>query len=53
MLICFQTWILPYMSSGPLWTNLVGGNARLCEEQWWRNLLSLQNAIDFEETVSF
>uniref|UniRef100_A0A1A9W6D5 Nose resistant-to-fluoxetine protein N-terminal domain-containing protein n=1 Tax=Glossina brevipalpis TaxID=37001 RepID=A0A1A9W6D5_9MUSC len=52
MLICFQTWILPYMSSGPMWTNLVEQNARLCEEQWWRNLLSLQNAIDFEETCS-
>ncbi|XP_037889212.1 uncharacterized protein LOC119637327 isoform X1 [Glossina fuscipes] len=52
MLICFQTWILPHMNSGPLWTNLVGENARLCEEQWWRNLLSLQNAIDFEETCS-
>ncbi|KNC25327.1 hypothetical protein FF38_02523 [Lucilia cuprina] len=52
LLICFQTWILPYLSSGPLWTNIVGQNSRLCDDQWWRNLLSLQNAIDFEETCS-
>lgn len=36
-----------------MWTNIVGQNARLCDDQWWRNLLSLQNAIDFEETVSY
>ncbi|KAM7346792.1 nose resistant to fluoxetine protein 6-like isoform 2-T2 [Cochliomyia hominivorax] len=52
LLICFQTWILPYLSSGPLWTNIIGQNSRLCDDQWWRNLLSLQNAIDFEETCS-
>lgn len=32
--------------------NLVGQNTRLCEQQMWRNFFSLQNAIDFEDTVS-
>ncbi|XP_073830459.1 uncharacterized protein [Musca autumnalis] len=52
LLICFQTWILPHLNSGPLWPNLIGHNSRLCDDQWWRNILSLQNAIDFEETCS-
>ncbi|XP_061396896.1 uncharacterized protein LOC133332512 [Musca vetustissima] len=52
LLICFQTWILPHLNSGPLWPNLIGQNSRLCDDQWWRNILSLQNAIDFEETCS-
>ncbi|XP_037935805.1 uncharacterized protein LOC119669846 [Teleopsis dalmanni] len=52
VVILFQTWILPHLNSGPLWTNLIGQNSRLCEQQMWRNVFSVQNAIDFEETCS-
>lgn len=47
----FQAWVLPYLGSGPLWSLLVGENARLCEENLWRNALSLQNTGDVEEMV--
>lgn len=49
--IGFQTWILPHLGSGPLWHLLVGENARLCEENMWRNALSVQNTGDLEEMV--
>lgn len=47
----FQTWILPYFGSGPFWGSLVMQNSEICESQMWRNIFSVQNAIDFEETV--
>ncbi|XP_018793000.1 PREDICTED: uncharacterized protein LOC108971409 [Bactrocera latifrons] len=50
--LLFQTYVLPRLGAGPLWTNLVGQNTRLCEQQMWRNLFSVQNAIDFEDTCS-
>ncbi|XP_030563114.1 uncharacterized protein LOC115764315 [Drosophila novamexicana] len=50
--IGFQTWILPHLGSGPLWHLLVGENARLCEENMWRNALSVQNTGDLEEMCS-
>ncbi|XP_023169417.2 uncharacterized protein LOC111598411 [Drosophila hydei] len=48
----FQAWILPHLGSGPLWSLLVGENARLCEENMWRNALNLQNTGDLEEMCS-
>ncbi|XP_036318069.1 nose resistant to fluoxetine protein 6-like [Rhagoletis pomonella] len=50
--LLFQTYILPLLGAGPLWTNLIGQNTRLCEQQLWRNFFSVQNAIEFEETCS-
>lgn len=52
VVLLFQTHVLPRLGAGPLWTNLVGQNTRLCEQQMWRNLFSVQNAIDFEDTCS-
>ncbi|EDW07303.2 uncharacterized protein LOC6584330 [Drosophila mojavensis] len=48
----FQAWVLPHLGSGPLWSLLVGENARLCEDNLWRNALSLQNTGDVEEMCS-
>ncbi|KAL5277889.1 hypothetical protein ACFFRR_002871, partial [Megaselia abdita] len=48
----FQTWILPYFGSGPFWGSLIMQNSEICESQMWRNIFSVQNAIDFEETCS-
>ncbi|XP_067639929.1 O-acyltransferase like protein-like isoform X2 [Eurosta solidaginis] len=43
VVLFFQTWILPVLDSGPLWSNLIGQNTRLCEEQMWRNFFGVQN----------
>lgn len=49
--LAFQTWLLPHLGTGPLWSLLVGENARLCEENMWRSALSVQNSGDLEEMV--
>lgn len=49
--LAFQAWVLPYLGTGPLWSLLVGENARLCEENMWRSALSVQNTGDVEEMV--
>lgn len=49
----FQTWVLPHLGTGPLWSLLVGENARLCEENMWRSALSIQNTGDLEEMVYY
>lgn len=48
----FQTWVLPHIGSGPLWSNLVSHNTKLCEQNMWRNFFTIQNAMNLEETVS-
>lgn len=40
------------LGSGPLWNTVVKQNAKLCEENWWRNVLFIQNLYPFEEMVS-
>lgn len=49
----FQTWVLPHLGTGPLWSLLVGENARLCEDNMWRSALSVQNTGDLEEMVYY
>ncbi|XP_054260023.1 nose resistant to fluoxetine protein 6-like [Macrosteles quadrilineatus] len=36
-------WILPTMSEGPLWDKRVGLEAQRCQDNWWVNLLFINN----------
>lgn len=38
-------WILPHMSEGPLWTKRVGLEAQRCQQNWWLNLLFINNYV--------
>lgn len=42
-LILFCTFILPLMSSGPMWNLVVTSHSEICKKHWWRNMLFLQN----------
>lgn len=49
MLIC--TKYLPEMNSGPMWNMVIGRHSELCYENWWRNLLYIQNLFGFMNMV--
>jgi hypothetical protein len=42
-LILFCTFLLPHLSSGPMWNLVVTSHAEICKKYWWRNVLLLQN----------
>lgn len=42
-LILFTTYVLPVISSGPQYGNLIRKQAQLCEENWWKNFLLIHN----------
>lgn len=49
--ICF-VFLLPRFGSGPLWRETVGPIVDGCRENWWVNLLYLQNYVNAERIVS-
>lgn len=50
-LILFCTFILPFLSSGPLWNLVVTEHANICKKYWWRNLLFIHNFMGFQNLV--
>lgn len=50
-LILFCTFILPFLSSGPLWNLVVTEHANMCKQHWWRNLLFIHNYMGFKNLV--
>lgn len=42
-LILFCTYLLPHMSSGPMWNLVVTSHAEICRNYWWRNVLMIHN----------
>lgn len=48
-LTIFMIFIFPILGSGPLWPMLIDYQANLCRQTWWRNILMMQNLMDFDE----
>ncbi|XP_031769607.2 nose resistant to fluoxetine protein 6-like [Galleria mellonella] len=40
--------VYPYTGSGPLWNRIIAGETENCRQNWWLNLLMLNNYIDSE-----
>lgn len=51
MMIGFYATLLDKISSGPYWNELVGSNKHFCRDNWWTNLLYLNNFINVERMV--
>ncbi|CAH1974646.1 unnamed protein product [Acanthoscelides obtectus] len=46
-LIFFCTFLMPWMSSGPMWNQVVTHHSHICKKNWWRNLLFIHNYFGF------
>ncbi|XP_059053384.1 nose resistant to fluoxetine protein 6-like [Achroia grisella] len=40
--------VYPYTGSGPLWNRVIAGETENCRQNWWLNLLMVNNYIDSE-----
>ncbi|XP_058064194.1 nose resistant to fluoxetine protein 6 isoform X2 [Anopheles bellator] len=47
-LILFCTFVLPFLSDGPLWNLVVTNHGDICKRYWWRNLLFIHNYFGFQ-----
>ncbi|XP_052873828.1 nose resistant to fluoxetine protein 6 [Anopheles cruzii] len=47
-LILFCTFVLPFLSDGPLWNLVVTNHGDICKRYWWRNLLFIHNYFGFK-----
>lgn len=52
MMIGFYATLFYKVSSGPHWDQWVGANRDYCRENWWLNLLYLNNYIHLPRIVS-
>ncbi|XP_053678565.1 nose resistant to fluoxetine protein 6-like [Anopheles nili] len=47
-LILFCTFVLPFLSDGPLWNLVVTNHGDICKQYWWRNMLFIHNYFGFK-----
>lgn len=52
MMIGFYATLFYKVSSGPHWDQWIGANRDYCRENWWTNLLYLNNYIHLPRIVS-
>lgn len=52
MMIGFYATLFYKIGSGPYWDQWVGANRDYCQENWWINLLYLNNYINLSRIVS-
>ncbi|XP_037072333.1 nose resistant to fluoxetine protein 6-like [Pollicipes pollicipes] len=48
-IIAFSATWFSYIGDGPLWSLAKGSQSR-CQENWWKDLLYVQNIVDFKRT---
>ncbi|KAK5647502.1 hypothetical protein RI129_002394 [Pyrocoelia pectoralis] len=50
LVLAFNTTWLYHIGSGPFWDKIVGDEYRNCRNNWWLNLLYINNYVDFQHT---
>ncbi|KAB0804317.1 hypothetical protein PPYR_01287 [Photinus pyralis] len=50
LVIAFNATWLYHLGSGPFWDKIVGDEYRNCRNNWWVNLLYINNYYDFQNT---
>lgn len=51
VVIAFHCTWLVHMGRGPFWDHMVGVEYRRCRQNWWTNLLYINNYVNKEEMV--
>jgi len=50
--IFFYATLLSHLGSGPLWDKWVGVNKQYCVDNWWINLLYINNYVKVSDMVT-
>lgn len=53
MILAFFVLVFPYIDDGPLWKTIVWREVERCQENWWTNLLVINNYVNTEKMVPF
>lgn len=48
VVVAFYIYILPHLGEGPLWESIVWRESDRCRDNWWTNLLYLNNYINVD-----
>ncbi|XP_052739155.1 O-acyltransferase like protein-like [Bicyclus anynana] len=49
VVVWFASSVYERLGSGPQWSSLVGGEAKVCRRKWWTHLLFLHTLLDRDE----
>lgn len=49
--IYFTATLLPNTGTGPFWKPIMEGEATYCKENWWANMLMINNYVNIERMV--
>lgn len=53
LMIAFHTFVLLHLADGPLWKKIAIQESDYCQNNWWSNLLFINNYVDADRPVSF
>lgn len=51
LLMLFVIYILPNLGEGPLWDYRILKEVENCKENWWTNILAINNIVNPERQV--
>lgn len=49
VVVAFYVYVLPHLGEGPLWESIVWRESNRCRDNWWTNLLYLNNYINTDQ----
>lgn len=49
VILIYYAYVMEFLGDGPLWNTIVTPNAELCKDNWWRNILYIQNIYPFQD----
>jgi hypothetical protein len=52
IIVAFYATLLDKISTGPLWNDKVGTEKQRCVDNWWTNLLFINNYVNSNQIVS-
>lgn len=51
-MIAFYSFVLIHLSDGPLWKHMAVKESENCQQNWWTNLLFVNNYVNADQPVS-
>lgn len=51
LMIAFHAFVLLHLADGPLWKKIAVQESEYCRQNWWSNLLFINNYVDADHPV--